>query len=108
VKFYSLFASIGFSNTYLLGPDGGGDALLIDPGAFDAPLLQAVESNHLYVRSILVTHAHNAHINGIRSLLKVYSADIYANQPSVLDVPARHVQEGDTLALGEFRVRIIE
>jgi hydroxyacylglutathione hydrolase len=108
VKFYSLFSSVGFSNTYLLGPDGGGDALLVDPGIFDAPLLQAVEGNHLYVRSVLVTHAHNAHINGIRSLLKVYRADIYANQPSVLDVPARHVAEGDILELGEFRVQVME
>ena len=108
MKFFSLFSRIGFSNTYLLGPDGGGDAVLIDPGVFDAQLLQAVEGNHLYVRSILVTHAHNAHINGIRSLLKVYKAVIYANQPSVLDVPARHIQEGEVLPLGEFRVRVIE
>ncbi len=108
MRFYSLFSSVGFSNTYLLGPDGGGDALLIDPGVFDAPLLQAVEGNRLYVRSILVTHAHNAHINGIRSLLKVYEGTIYANQPSILDFPARHIQGGDVLTLGDFTVRVID
>ena len=108
MKFFSLFSRIGFSNTYLIGPDEGGDAFLIDPGAFDAALLQAVEGNRLYVRSILVTHAHNAHINGIRSLLKVYKAVIYANQPSVLDFPARHIQDGDQLALGALRARVIE
>jgi hydroxyacylglutathione hydrolase len=108
VRFFSLFSSTGFSNTYLIGPDGGGDAFLIDPGTFDAPLLQAVEGNGLYVRSILVTHAHNAHINGIRALLKVYDAVIYANQPSVLDFPARHIQEDDELSLGEFTARAIE
>jgi hydroxyacylglutathione hydrolase len=108
VKFFSLFSSVGFSNSYLIGPDGGGDAVLIDPGAFDAPLLQAVEGNKLYVRYILVTHAHNAHINGIRSLLKVYDGVIYANQPSILDFPARHIQGGDSLTLGEFVVRVID
>ncbi len=108
MKFFSLFSRVGFSNTYLIGPDGGGDAFLVDPGVFDAQLLQAVESNRLYVRSILVTHAHNAHINGIRSLLKVYSAVIYANQPSVLDFPARHIEDGDELSLGELAVRVIE
>ena len=108
MKFFSLFSASGFSNTYLLGPDGGGDAILVDPGVFDAPLLQAVEGNRLFVRWILVTHAHNAHINGIRSLLKVYDADIYANQPSILDFPARHVAGGNVLSLGEFRVRVIE
>ncbi len=34
--------------------------------------------------------------------------EIYANQPSVLDFPARHVQEGDVLHLGGFSVRVIE
>jgi hydroxyacylglutathione hydrolase len=108
VKFYSFFSGVGFSNSYLIGPDNGGDALLIDPGMFDAPLLQAIEGNRMEVRSILVTHAHNAHINGIRSLLKVYAAVIYANQPSVLDFPARHIKEGDQLGLGQLAVRVIE
>ncbi|MGA2976022.1 MAG: MBL fold metallo-hydrolase [Spirochaetia bacterium] len=108
MRFFSLFSRIGFSNSYLIGPDAGGDAVLIDPGVFDAALLQAVENNGLYVRSILVTHAHNAHINGIRSLLKVYNAAIYANQPSVLDFPAHHAQDGDVLPLGELSARVFE
>jgi len=108
VKFFSLFSSTGMSNCYLVGPDGGGDAILVDPGVFDAPLLQAVENNRLFVRWILVTHSHTAHVNGIRSLLKVYDASIYANQPSILDFPARHVEDGNRLALGDFRVRVIE
>jgi hydroxyacylglutathione hydrolase len=108
MRLVSLFSRVGFSNSYLIGPDDGGEAILIDPGVFDSALLQAVEGNGLYVRSILVTHAHNAHINGIRALLRVYDAAIYANQPSVLDFPAHHAQEGDVLALGDFSVRVIE
>ncbi len=108
MKFFSLFSPVGLSNAYLVGPDGGGDAVLIDPGVFDVPLLQAVEGNALRVRSILVTHAHNAHIAGIRALLKVYDARIYSNQPSVLDFPARHIADGQELALGELRVQVRE
>jgi hydroxyacylglutathione hydrolase len=108
VKFSSLFSSVGFSNSYLIGPEGGGEAILIDPGVFDAQLLQAVEGSRLSVRRILVTHAHNAHINGITTLLKVYDAEIYSNQPSVLDFPAHHIQEGDSLEFGEFTVRVLE
>ena len=108
MKFFSLFSRLGFSNTYLIGPDKGGGAVLVDPGAFDAPLLQAVEGNHLDVRWILITHAHNSHINGVRGLLKVYDAEIFSNQPSVLDFPAHHVQDGDRLQLGELAVDVIE
>jgi glyoxylase-like metal-dependent hydrolase (beta-lactamase superfamily II) len=82
--------------------------VLVDPSVFDAPLLQAIESNHLYVRSILVTHAHNAHIRGIRGILRVYEARIYASQPSVLELPARRIADRDELDLGGIRLRVIE
>ena len=108
MRFHSLFSRTGFSNTYLIGPREGGDAVLIDPGAFDAPLLQAIENNHLTVRSILVTHAHNAHVKGIRGVLRVYDAQIYSNQPSVLDLPARRIRDGDQLTLAGFTWRVIE
>jgi hydroxyacylglutathione hydrolase len=107
MRFVSLFSRTGFSNTYLVGPEEGGGAFLVDPGAFDAALLQAIEGNRLVVRWILVTHAHNAHINGIRGLLKVYDAEIFAHQPRVLEVPAHPVQDGEVLPLEDFRVRVI-
>ncbi len=106
--FRSLFSAPGTSNSYLLGPDEGGEALLIDPGAFDTPLLQAVEDNRLTVRWILVTHAHSAHLRGIRTLLKVYEAEILASRPSVLDFPVRRIQDGDALALGQFQISVLE
>jgi hydroxyacylglutathione hydrolase len=108
VKFYSLFSSVGFSNSYLIGPEGGGDAVLIDPGVFDVKLLKAVEGNMLAVRWILVTHSHDSHIHGIHTLLKVYQAEVYSNQPSVLDFPAHHIQDGDLLSLGSFDVQVLE
>jgi hydroxyacylglutathione hydrolase len=108
VKFFSLFSSVGFSNTYLIGPEGGGEAILIDPGVFDIRLLKAVEGSSLTVRWILVTHSHDAHIHGIHTLLKVYPAEVYSNQPSVLDFPAHHIQDGDELSLGQFNIRVLE
>jgi hydroxyacylglutathione hydrolase len=108
VIFQQLFSTIGFSNAYLMGPRGGGDALIVDPGEFDAAMLQAIEGNHLRLRWILVTHAHRAHVAGIRGLLRVYEPEIFCNQPSVLEAPARHVQDGDRLVLGEIGVEVIE
>ena len=108
MKLYSLFSSVGFSNSYLIGPEEGGPAVLVDPGKFDIPLLQAVEGNGLSVRWIFVTHAHGAHINGVRPLLKVYDAGIFTNQPSALDFPAHHVQDGDVLDCGAVSVSVIE
>ena len=72
MKFFSLFSRLGFSNTYLIGPDAGGAAFLVDPGVFDAPLLQAVESNGLTVRAILITHAHWDHLIGFPFFKPLY------------------------------------
>ena len=36
MRFFSLFSRIGFSNTYLIGPDAGGDAILIPAGTLHA------------------------------------------------------------------------
>lgn len=108
MKFFSFFSPVGFSNSYLIGPDGGGDALLVDPGSFDAPLLEAVETNGLYVRAILLTHAHGSHTHAVGGLLKVYRATVYNNHPSILDFPARHVGDGDELPVGGVTVRVLE
>jgi hydroxyacylglutathione hydrolase len=104
----SLFSAPGFSNAYLLGPDGGGDAVLVDPGEFDAAMLVAIEGNRLRVRWVLVTHAHEAHLKGIRGLRRVYELEVWCNQPSVLDFPAHHLHDGDHLALGSFAVEVLE
>jgi len=106
--FQQLFSTVGLSNSYLVGPRGGGDALLVDPGEFGQAMLQAIESNRLRLRWILVTHAHRAHVAGIRGLLRVYEPEIWCNQPSILESPARHAQDGDRLELGEIDVAAIE
>ena len=37
MKIYTHFSFLGFSNSYLVGPHGGGEAILIDPGVMDLP-----------------------------------------------------------------------
>ena len=75
MRFFSLFSRRGSPTPTSIGPEAGGDADPGRPGNLRRrTLLQAVEANGLYVRSILVTHAHNAHINGHPRVLRVYDA----------------------------------
>ena len=108
MQLFSHFSVLDFSNSYLLGPDGGGDAVLIDPGIFDAPLLRQIEDHGLYVRYVLITHAHNAHINGLKTLLKIYDARLFGHHPSVLDFPCTPVVEGPPLQAGGFTFEVFE
>ena len=56
MKLFFHFSVSGFSNTYLLGKEDQGDAIIVDPGVMNVPLLNMIEGNGYYVRSILVTH----------------------------------------------------
>lgn len=106
MKIFSHFAVIGFANTYLLGPDDGGDAILIDPGVMDIELLQLIEGNGFYIKNILVTTPHKAHVQGLQTILRIYEATIYSGSAMVLDFPATQVHEGESLNLGGFQIDI--
>lgn len=82
------FSPGSLSNIYVIAPDEGEDALIVDPAVLDVPLLEAIEQQGLYIRSILVTHETEAHLAGIRTLLRIYDARLYAANPQVLQYEA--------------------
>jgi flavorubredoxin len=65
------------TNTYLVGPEEGGPAIIVDPGAIDVDLLQLIENRHYDINAIFVTTPKKIYTNGIKTLLKIYNADIY-------------------------------
>jgi glyoxylase-like metal-dependent hydrolase (beta-lactamase superfamily II) len=93
------------TNTYIVGPVGGGDAIIIDPGAMDVQLLELVEKHHYYIRSILVTNPDRAHTGGIKTILKIYDASIYSGQQQS-DLPNKCVGEGETFNLNGFQIQV--
>lgn len=93
-----------FSNTYVVGPKHGGDALLVDPGVLDVRLLEAIESNGFCIRWVLITRCQPHHVRGLRTLKKVYDAEIYSRQASVLGFDCQLVKPGSHLTLGPHRV----
>lgn len=104
MKVFFYFAVIGFSNTYLIGPDEGGDAIIIDPGVMDVELLKLIEFNKFYIRHVLVTNTHEAHINGLKTLFRIYDFTLYSGAKDVLDYPCRQIGDGDRLDLSGIEV----
>ncbi len=47
------------------------DAIVIDPGAFKAPLRLFVEEHELVVSHILITHGHFDHVSGVNGLKRM-------------------------------------
>jgi len=108
VRFFSYFSVLHFSNCYLIGPDEPGEAVLIDAGVFDEGLLRLIEDNGFFIRWVLITHVHHGHVYGLRTLQKIYDAEIYAFDPDRLDAPLIRMGEGEALRCGPFSFDILE
>jgi len=91
----------------VLGRESARDALLIDPGIFDEGLLRLLEGNGFYPRHVLITHAHQGHLSGVRTLRKIYDPALYALEPDALEFPAERIAEAHPLHLAGFTVRVI-
>lgn len=107
MRLYSHFAFSTLSNTYLIGAPEGGDAVLFDPATFDVPLLELVEGMGYYVRSVVLTHVDEKHLEGLRTIRRVYECTVYAGHAEVLDAPTVAVADGDELQICSEPVRAI-
>ena len=96
------------ANCYLLGPDGGGDSVFIDPAAFDTAVLERIERYGLDIRAVLLTHAHAGHFAGLRTILKLYEPVVYSYLPNVGDITTSPVREGSRIEIGCFSFHVIE
>lgn len=95
MKLFNHFAAIGFSNTYLLAAEDEGDALLIDPGKMDVPLLQLIEDHNYYIKDILITHSHWNHFGGVKTLLKLYDARLHSALPELDGMKSNVLESGE-------------
>lgn len=107
MQVFSHFAVDTLSNTYLIGI-GSGKAMLVDPGAFDADLLELIEHQSYTIAGVLLTHADTDHLSGLRTLCRVYSdMNIRTAMPEVIGYGATAVHGGETLNLSGAAAEVI-
>ena len=106
----SCHAKTGFANSYVLGPEGGGMAALIDPGFFDAGLFERVERAGLVIRAVLLTRRHPAHTGGLSTVLRVYRARVYGggerDPAAAANLVDETVRDGGTLRVGSLTFQV--
>ena len=118
MRLYFHYCSFGFSNCYILGSDEnaeGGvpnasiprEAIVIDPGSMDDKILNYIENREYALRAVLVTHNHETHSHGLRTLKKIYDADIYCVSPVAGEVKTNLLRDRDILTIGGFRIEVI-
>jgi glyoxylase-like metal-dependent hydrolase (beta-lactamase superfamily II) len=113
MKLFFHYCLYGFSNCYILGTEFSAEdtenreAIVIDPGSADDQILHFIEVNNYTLRGILVTHDHQNHVHGIKTLKKIYDADIYAVNHIVSDFKTNIVHDDETFNIGDFTIKVI-
>jgi glyoxylase-like metal-dependent hydrolase (beta-lactamase superfamily II) len=108
MKVFFHFSLSEYSNTYLVGPEDGGDALLIDPGHINLELIERIEKNRFTIAHVLLTHRHETHTKGLGTLVKIYNPKVYAGSPGVYDVPVIKVTDKSIMDLSGITVECIQ
>jgi hydroxyacylglutathione hydrolase len=65
-------------NCYLVRREGSKSALVVDPGADAATILEAIEQDGVELEAILVTHCHYDHIGAVAPLARATGAPVWA------------------------------
>lgn len=115
------------ANCYLVVDESTGSAILVDPGADGAELVEMVRESGAQLDGIWLTHGHIDHIGGVAEVLRRYPvpvwlhpmdrplydslsarmAEVYGLPFEQPPAPDRELRDGDVLTCGELRFTVM-
>ena len=115
MKLFIYYCPQGFSNCYILGTDftsekdsaAPREAILIDPGSINSEILSLIENNSYKLRGILITHDHPHHVQGLKTITRIYGTKIYSINSVISEQRTTLVHDGETIKIGPFRTEVI-
>jgi glyoxylase-like metal-dependent hydrolase (beta-lactamase superfamily II) len=112
MKLFFHYCSYGFSNCYILGAENSAKgqqnaAIIIDPGSMERVMLETIENNNFDLKAVLITHEHLNHVQGLRTLNRIYNAGVIAVNQNIMDHKTTRVKDGDKLIIGGITVEVI-
>ncbi len=78
MKVYFHLNISGFSNCYIIVNEEVNEAIIVDPGKVTEKMIAQIENNNLKLAAVLVTHNHGSHVDGLKTLRKIYNPKILA------------------------------
>ncbi|MFO7780751.1 MAG: hypothetical protein R6W94_03925 [Spirochaetia bacterium] len=107
LRLLSHYSVSTFSNVYILACERSRQAAIIDPARFEAPLLEFIETNGFALTHVLITRADESHEQGVRTLTRIYDAQIHAGIPEMAGSETAVTAEGTTIGLGDREITTI-
>jgi hydroxyacylglutathione hydrolase len=98
------------SNTYIVGDELGGSAVMVDAGGPVAPLLEFLKRGQLTLTHVLLTHHHHDHVADLDTVKGAFPGVPVLIHPLERDlVPGATdtMQPGETIEIGGLRIETI-
>ncbi|MFO8065636.1 MAG: hypothetical protein ACQETQ_00795 [Spirochaetota bacterium] len=103
----SYYSVTTFSNIYIIGCEEHSKAVIVDPGRFEAPLLEFIESHELTPTHALITRPESDYARGIRTLRRIYDVEILCAVPHIGELGTTVIEDGYILRVGNMEIRTI-
>jgi len=80
MKIYFHLCLEEFTNCYVVANDNPAvmEAIIIDPGKISNEIISQIENGGYKLTGVLITHNHENHVHGLKTLRKIYSPVVYA------------------------------
>ncbi len=107
MKIYQHYSIYGFSNGYIVCNEEKREALIVDPAEVTTTMIDQIENKRYILKAILITHNHVHHVRGLKTLMKIYSPELYASDNKIFGFPCRKVRDGDQFQEAGFGIKAV-
>ena len=93
--------------SYLVASRRSHEAAIIDPSIETQQYQALLRERNFRLRYVIDTHVHADHVSGARALRAEHGAELGLHESAGVAYPFRPLQDGEELALGQLRLRLL-
>jgi hydroxyacylglutathione hydrolase len=93
--------------SYLIGDEGSGEAVVVDPAYAMEPYLEEAERSGLRIARVLETHTHADHVSGHGRFALEHGVPVAVHALAEPEYPSEPLEDGSEIRVGSVVVRVL-
>jgi glyoxylase-like metal-dependent hydrolase (beta-lactamase superfamily II)/rhodanese-related sulfurtransferase len=93
--------------SYLIGCEGAGEAVVVDPPFAIEPLLAEAERREVRIVRVIETHTHADHVSGHGRLALDHGIPVSIHRAAGVEYPHDPLEDGDEITVGNVTLRCV-
>ncbi len=106
MKVYFHLCVDGFTNSYTILNDDSEvmEAIIVDPGKISMETINLIEQGGYKLVAVLITHNHKNHVQGLKTLKKIYSPTVFSADTQIYDTHCFILNGDGIIRIANFNV----